>query len=152
MKTNESLSFAGRLKIVLADKDGNIKDERDVDNRIVDDGLVYILNQMATSDQNVMTEMRVGEGSTDPAHNTSDLTNPITGGVATITHTTVSAGNQQLTYQATFGSNVGTGNIQEAGIFNADNTMLCMTTFPSVNKQALDTMTIVWVISVSAVV
>lgn len=151
MKTNESLKFAGRLKIVLADKDGNIKDERDVDNRIVDTGLVYILNQMANADQPTLSEMRVGEGSTDPGADTSDLTTPIDGGVATITGINVNEGAKQLTYTATFTAGVGTGAIQEAGIFNSSSTMLCMTTFPTVNKQALDSMTISWVISVSAV-
>lgn len=151
MKTNESLKFAGRLKIVLADQDGNTKVEREVDNRIVDTGLTYILNQMANADQPTMSEMRVGEGSTDPGADTADLTSAITGGVATITSTTV-GGNLQLTFQATFGAGVGTGAIQEAGIFNPSDTMLCMTTFPTVNKQALDSMTIIWVISVSAVV
>ena len=46
MNTLESLRVKGRLSIVLRDKDGNVKDERDVDNLVVNAGLAYIISRM----------------------------------------------------------------------------------------------------------
>ena len=56
-----------------------------------------------------------------------------------------------ITYTATFPAGTGTGAITEAGVFNASTsgTMLCRTTFPTVTKQAGDTIAITWKVTVS---
>jgi hypothetical protein len=55
-----------------------------------------------------------------------------------------------ITYAATFAAGTGTGAIIEAGIFNAASTgsMLCITSFDVVNKQAADTIAITWTINI----
>ena len=56
-----------------------------------------------------------------------------------------------ITYVATFGVGVSTGDIKEAGIFNAASagSMLCRTTFPVVTKASGDSIVITWVVTVS---
>ena len=58
--------------------------------------------------------------------------------------------NNQITYVANFAAGVGTGAVKESGIFNGSTggTMLCRTTFPVVNKQAGDSMTVTWTVTV----
>ena len=43
---NENLKLSGQLNIVLKDKAGNIKDQRDVKNLVVNTGLAYIASRM----------------------------------------------------------------------------------------------------------
>jgi len=62
----------------------------------------------------------------------------------------VPAGNQ-IVYSATFPAGVATGAVVEAGIFNAAaaGTMFCRTTFAVKNKEAADTITASWTITVN---
>jgi hypothetical protein len=41
MQTNEVIKFKGSLNITVKDAEGNIKDEREVNNLVVDTGLAY---------------------------------------------------------------------------------------------------------------
>jgi hypothetical protein len=56
-----------------------------------------------------------------------------------------------VTYSATFNPGTATGAVTEAAILNAASagTMLCRTVFPVVNKQAGDTMSVTWTITLS---
>lgn len=149
MKAIDSLKFAGRLNIVLADKDGNIKEQREETNLVVNTGLNFICDRMEGVSEAVMSHMGVGSDSTAPAAGDTDL-GSLLGSREAIDTTTVSANTIQ--YACTFEAGDGTGAITEAGIFNAASagTMLCRTTFDVVNKQADDTMTITWTITLTA--
>ena len=149
MKALDSLKFAGRLNIVLADKDGNIKEQREETNLVVNAGLNFICDRMEGTSQNVMSHMGVGSSSAAPTAGDTDL-GSLLGSRELVDTTDVSANTIQ--YSCTFEAGDGTGGIQEAGIFNAASggTMLCRTTFDVVNKQADDTMTITWTITLTA--
>ena len=149
MKALDSLKFAGRLNIVLVDKDGNIKEQREETNLVVNAGLNFICDRMEGTSQNAMSHMGVGSSSAAPTAGDTDLGSLI-GSRESIDSAAVSANTIQ--YSCTFEAGDGTGGIQEAGIFNAASggTMLCRTTFDVVNKQADDTMTITWTITLTA--
>jgi len=145
----DSLKLKGELNIVIKDKDGNVKDNRNEKNLIVNAGLAFICSRMADADDAVMSHMAVGSGTNSPAAGDTDLQS-ILGNREPLDSTTHSA--NTVTYTSSFEAGEGTGAITEAGIFNAAavGTMLCRTTFPVVNKGVDDTMAITWTITLSA--
>lgn len=145
----DSLKLRGDLKIVIKDKNGDVKVERNEKNLIVDTGLAFICSRMTDAADNVMSHMAVGSDSTTPAANDTDL-GTILGSREALDSTAHNA--NTVTYVSSFEAGEGTGAVAEAGIFNAaaSGTMLCRTTFPVVNKGADDTMVITWTITLSA--
>lgn len=145
----DALKLKGRVGIVLKDKDGNIKETRDIDNLVVDAGLDYIASRMKDATATAMSHMALGSDSTAAAAGNTDL-GSILGSREALDSTTVTDNTVQ--YIASFEAGDATGAVVEAGIFNAASagTMLCRTVFAVVNKQADDTMTVTWTITISA--
>lgn len=146
---NESIKIRGDLNIVLKDENGNIKDQREETNLVVNSGLAFITSRMADAADSVMSHMAVGSDSTAVAAGDTGL-GSILGSREALDSTTDSG--SSITYVASFEAGDGTGAITEAGIFNASSagTMLCRTVFSTVNKGANDSMTITWTITLSA--
>lgn len=153
MNTLESLKVKGRLNIVLRDKDGNVKDQREVNNLVVNTGLAYIISRMVGTSQAVMSHMALGAGTTAAAAGQSDLVSTLGSREALDSTTIAGANNNQVVYVSSFEAGDATGAVTEAGIFNASTagTMLCRTVFPVVNKAVDDAMTVTWTITLSAV-
>lgn len=149
---NENLKLSGQLNIVLKDKDGNVKDEREVKNLVVNSGLAYIASRMVGTSKSVMSHMALGSGTTAAAAGQTDLVTML-GSREALDSTTISGtNNEKVVYVSTFEAGDATGAVTEAGIFNASTAgdMLCRTVFAVVNKQADDTMSITWTITLSA--
>jgi hypothetical protein len=146
---NENMKAKGRLSIVLKDEDGNVKDTREVDNLVVNTGLAYIASRMKDATATAMTHMGLGSGSTAAAAGDTDL-GSLLGSREALDSTTVTS--NAIEYVASFEAGDATGAVTEAGIFNASTagTMLCRTVFDVVNKQADDSMTVTWAITISA--
>jgi hypothetical protein len=145
---NEGLKLRGDVALVLRDKDGNIKDERKIENLIVDTGLNFICDRMK-DDETAMTHMALGSGSTAAAAGDTALGTQL-GSREALDSSTVTA--NQIVYVASFEAGDATGAVTEAGIFNASSggTMLCRTVFSVVNKAADDTLTVNWTITLTA--
>lgn len=149
---NDTLKVTGAVSIQLLDKDGNVKDTREIPNLVVTVGKTFIAASMLKTTVNTpiaMTHMAVGTSSTAPAAGDTTLGAEVAGSRTALASATSSA--NVVTYTCTFGAGVGTGALVEAGIFNASSagTMLCRTTFSVVNKGAADAMSITWTITVS---
>jgi hypothetical protein len=149
---NEKLKLSGELSIVLKDKDGNVKDNRQVKNLVVDSGLAFIISRMAGTDKGVMSHMALGAGTTAAAATQTDLVSMLGAREALDTTTILGTKNEKVQYVCSFEAGDATGAVTEAGIFNASSAgdMLCRTVFDVVNKAADDTMTVTWVITVAA--
>jgi hypothetical protein len=145
----ETLQAKGQLKVVLTGPDGKVKTEQLLKNLVVATGLNFIVSRMKDATADVMSHMTVGTGTTPAAAGDTTLETEIAGARTALTSTTVAA--NQVTYVSSFGAGVGTGAITEAGVLNAASggTLLCRTVFPVVNKQAGDSMTITWTVTVS---
>lgn len=145
---NEGLKLRGDVALVLRDKDGNVKDERHIENLIVDTGLNFICDRMK-DDETAMTHMALGSGSTAAAAGDTALGTQL-GSREALDSSTVT--NNQIVYVASFEAGDATGAVTEAGIFNAASggTMLCRTVFSVVNKAADDTLTVNWTITLTA--
>ena len=153
MNSLENLKVKGRLNIVLRDKDGNVKDERDVDNLVVNAGLAYIISRMVGTAKSTMSHMGLGSGTTAAAAGQTDLVSLLGSREALDSTTIAGSENEKVVYVASFEPGDATGAVTEAGIFNAASSgdMLCRTVFPVVNKAADDAMTVTWTITLSAV-
>lgn len=142
----DTVKITGALSIRLYRADGTLKDSRDISNLVVTTGKQFIAGRM-TGTTNVMSYMAVGSGTTAAVIGDTALGSEL--GRAAISSATTALA--VTTYVSTLGPAVGTGAVTEAGIFNAASagTMLCRTVFAVVNKDASDTMSITWLITVS---
>lgn len=147
MNAQEYIKASGKLQIVLTDKDGKIKEQRDISNLVVTVGKNFIASRMVGATANVMSHMAVGSGTTAAAVGDTALGSEL-GRVALSSNT---ATDNVVTQTATFPAGTGTGAITEAGVFNAASagTMLCRTVFAVVNKGVNDAMSITWTVTVS---
>jgi hypothetical protein len=149
---NENLKLSGQLNIVLKDKAGNIKDQREVKNLVVNAGLAYIASRMKDTTKGAMSHMALGSGTTAAAASQTDLVG-LLGSREALDSTSISgSNNEKVVYVASFEAGDATGAVTEAGIFNAATSgdMLCRTVFSVVNKAADDTMSVTWTITLSA--
>ena len=143
----DSVILKGALKIVLADAQGNIKDEREVPNLVVTVGKNFIASRMIGTTDNIMSHMAIGTGTTAPAVGDTTLGTEV-GRVALTSNVRT---DNAIAYVATFPAGTGTGAITEAGILNnsTGGTLLCRTVFSVINKGAADTLGITWTVSVA---
>lgn len=145
----DKVKFTGSLSIKLFDENQNLKEERHINNLVVDSGFAYIASRILGNSPGVMSHMALGTGTTAAAGAQTTLTTEI-GRVAfnSASNVTVNVTNDSAQYVATFDAGVATGALAEAGLFNASSggTMLARTTFPVVNKQATDTLVITWIV------
>lgn len=143
----ENLKVTGKLTVRVFGQDGELKDERNIDNLVVTTGKAFIASRMVGTDATVMSHMAIGADSTAAANADTALGSEL-GRVAITSGTATDA---VATYVATFPAGTGTGAVVEAGLFNASSsgTMLCRTVFSVVNKGANDAMTITWQVTVS---
>lgn len=147
---NDNFKATGELQVILRDENGNIKQEQTIKNLVVTAGKTFIASRMAGTASAVMSHMAVGSSTTAAAVGQTDLV-AIIGSRVALSVAGGTASTNTVTYSAVFGAGVSTGAITEAGIFNASTagTMLARTVFSVVNKDAGDSLTINWVVTVS---
>lgn len=146
---NEFLTIRGDLDVLLRDAStGEVKLKKTLPNLVVTTGKELLASRLASATDNVVGYMAVGSGNTAPAVTDTTL-------VAEISRVAISVaggtptGNTVL-YTATFPAGVGTGSLQEAGLFNAvsGGSMLSRTTYAVINKGASDELIINWTITI----
>lgn len=145
---NDKVTPIGHLTITLRDQDGKVKEVRFVKNLVVDTGKELITSRLLGTG-NAPSHMAIGTGTITPLASDTTLGSELTRGVF------VSAPTQNartVTFIATYPAGTGTGNITEAGLFNASSagTLIARTTFaPPFNKTALDSLTIEWDVTIN---
>ena len=146
---NDTLKLRGDVSIKLYDKNGKIKDQREITNLVVNSGLAFICSRMAGTSPAVMTHMGVGSGTTSAAAGQTALVSQL-GSREALDSTNASA--NTIVFVCSLEAGDGTGAVSESGIFNAasSGTMLARVVFPVVNKQADDTMSITHTITLTA--
>ena len=152
---HENLKLTGQLNIVLKDKAGNTKTEREEKNLVVNTGLAFIINRMksdVSGGKALMSHMAVGSGTTAAAAAQTDLVTLLGSREALDSTTIAGTDDEKIVYVSSFEAGDGTGAVTEAGVFNAATSgdMLCRTVFAVVNKAADDTMAITWTITLAA--
>ena len=146
---NDNFTPTGELNIILRDtRTGEVKLDKTFKNLVVTSGKTFIASRMANASSSVMSHMAVGTSNVAP--NTVDTT---LGAELSRVALNVAGGtpsSNTVLYTATYPAGVGTGALQEAGIFNAGSggTMLSRTTYAVINKGASDEMIINWTITI----
>ena len=145
---SETLKTLGDLIIVKTAEDGS-QEVFERKNLVVAVGKTNIAARMAGNTVAVMSHMAVGTGNT--AATTSDTTLDTELARVALSVAGGTPSSNTVTYSAAFPAGTGTGALVEAGVFNdgSTGTMLCRTVFPVINKQAADSITITWVISIT---
>ena len=145
----DEITVTGKLNVILVDQMGLVKEEHEFDNLVVTAGKGYIASRMKDASATAMTHMALGTNSQAAAAGQTAL-GAQAGSREALDSTTVTS--NAVVYVASFEAGDATGNIVEAGLFNASSggTMLCRTVFGSVAKQADDSMTVTWTVTISA--
>lgn len=148
---NDHVKATGSLKITVVDEaTGVVKQEIDLTNLVVSVGRAYIAARMKETDRPTeMSHFALGSGETSPAP--TDIALEAELGRVGVTTLGGNVVNNTVSYSATFPAGVATGPLTEAAILNAalDGIMLARSTFPVVNKQAADQISITWTISIN---
>lgn len=142
----DNLKITGAVSIQLTNKDGTVKDTREIKNLVVAVGKGFIASRMVAT-PTLMSHMAVGASNAAAAIGDTALGSEL-GRVALASSTAAGA---VVTYSATFPAGTATGAVVEAGVLNASSagTLLCRTVFPVVNKGADDAMSVTWAITIS---
>lgn len=145
------LGLKGICHVRLFGPDGELKEERVIENTITELMDAQIADQMSDQGQAAIGFMAVGTGS---GQGSADV------GLATsldrnaLTSTTQQAGadDNDVEYVGDWAPGDGTGAITEAGIMQADNntTMMTYADFAVVNKLAADSLKITWTVTYGA--
>lgn len=148
MNLNEQLKVKGEVFIDII-RDGQTVEQRHIPNLIVTVGKNFIASRMTGTAKSVMSHMAVGSNSTAAVAGDTTLGTEL----GRVSLGSATASGSTITYTATFPGGTGTGQVVEAGIFNASGAnsgdMLCRTVFPVVNKQVADTIAVTWVVTIS---
>ena len=147
MDWKDGFRIRGKTQITLFDREGNIKDYRETENLITNNGFDFIARQIGG--YKTTSAYVCGIGSDNTAANAADTTlgSELARVSGVFAHT---AGTKTFTNTATFDAGVGTGNVYEAGLLNnesSDGTLLNRQTFGLVSKAAGDVLQVIWTIS-----
>lgn len=152
----QALQLHGKLDILLYDDSGNVKDERHLDNLIVDTGFEGVAYRIAPHDgsinpSNPWNYIAIGTGSTAPAAGDTALVSELVRLQDTQAEYTATS-SKQLKLQVSFGPGAGTGNVAESGLLNSSSggDMLARQTFSTIAKGTSDTLTVTWTITLSS--
>ena len=142
------LVLTGRVHMVLTDSMGNIKVDRESDNLIVTVGKAFVASALITIPSISFLYMAVGTSTTATAIGQIALIGTELARVATTNTNPTSVTTQ---FVASFGSGVGTGTIEEAGLFSAASagSMFSRYLTGTFAKGATDTLAVTWTITVS---
>lgn len=146
----ENTNVNGYITATLFDEFGDAKEKIEGPNLVVAAGLGYIASRIAGNTSTAMSHMGIGTGTTNPvAGNTSLASENARVAVSSTVNANV------VTYVATFGPGVGTGNINECGLFNSaaanSGTMLARSTSIVLTKGPNDSLAITWSVTMNAV-
>lgn len=143
-KPVDRLSIRGDWTFCVVGPDGSVKDQREVSNLVVNDGLDWIadyafLGCSPTSQPDAMCYIAIGTDSTAVTATDTALGAEL---VREQFETVTSGGVGVITYDVTYAAGVGTGAIAEAGTFNdaSAGEMFNRVAFSAVNKTASDTL------------
>lgn len=144
----DTLQVKGELVVELRGADGELKELHEFKNLVVTKGKEFIAARMIGTTPAIMSHMGVGTSTAAAAVGQTDVQTPL--GTRVAFDVVAVRNGAAVTYKATFPAGASTGAITEAGIFNAATAgdMLSRTTFPVINKQAADVLTINWTVTI----
>lgn len=143
----DSIKTVGRLVIRRYNSKNQLVQEIEHHNMIVHVGKQFIINRIVSASMTPVNHMAIGVGTTSPVSSDTGLEVE----VARLPIPVPSIDDVTINFTGIFPPASGTGDITEAGLFNASSagTMLARTSFPAVQKEAGDSIAISWYVSLS---
>lgn len=139
--------WVGTLHLTVFDQiTGEIKGDYTFKNLIVDTGLAYLAKKTAGLSIATISHIALGSDSTAPAAGNTSLGAELGRATASVSGATTTVLDDTARFSATFGAGTATGNLNEAGLFNAasSGTMVSRVTFPTIPKGANDAVSATW--------
>ena len=144
MLNEGGLRIKGEVEVVLRDmaQGGKVKYSFKKSNLIVTAGAAALAALVANNSGTRPSHMGIGSSTTAPAAAQTDLQSPLNRQARGST----SRSSNQITYSASFATGVGTGTVQEGGLFNAGaaGTMYARFLTGAFVKGATDALTMTW--------
>ena len=144
----DSFTLKGRVHVVLAGPDGKVIKEEEGENLVTTNGKAFVATALITLTASTFGYVAIGTSNAAVAVGQTALQGSELARVAATTSNPTSTTTKWI---ASFGAGVGTGTIEETGIFNAGaaGTMLNRYLTGTYVKGALDTLTVTWTVTVS---
>lgn len=149
----QHLKLRGDLHFLIKDEDtGAIKLDKWERNLVVTVGKNHVADQLSDKGEAVMGYMAIGTGTNAAAAGDTALQTELDRNALTSKTQGAGADANKVTYIGDWPPGDGTGAITEAGIFNSPSAgvMLSRSVFAVKNKGASDSLTITWVLTISA--
>lgn len=142
----------GRVHFLIVRGDGSIKCNCWHPNLVVTTGKNHIADQLSDKGEAPMSHMAIGTGTTAATTTDTALQAEIDRNALTSKTQGTGTDANKVTYICTWAAGDGTGAITEAGIFNSASAgqMLCRSVFPVKNKESGESMTMTWILTISA--
>jgi hypothetical protein len=145
---SDALSLTGELIIKLIRADGS-EEITHVKNLVVTVGKTIVAERMLAAPAiNAVSHVALGTGPNPATAADTTLMIELVGSRFALD--TITRVGTKVTYAKQYGPGVGTGSLVEAGLFNAAvaGDMMARTTFSVINKGALDTIQVIWNVTV----
>lgn len=145
----DKFRLKGNVEFILRDKDGNVIDQRNIENTIVDAGFDAICDVIGKENQpSDFHWTGIGSGTTPVTTDDTTLETELVRVANVYAHT---PDTKLFTMTSDYAAGTGTGAITESGLLNAasNGTLLNHIVFDVINKGANDTLQIVWSITLS---
>jgi hypothetical protein len=140
----EGIKITGKILIELRGPDGKLKDRREVQNVVTNTGRQAIIDRLQGNTPAICNFIAIGTGATAAVAADTTLQTEVARSPSGTTLTQPDAYTDRCV--DTFAAGTGTGNITEAGRFNASSggTMMGRQTFTAVNKTASDSLQVTY--------
>lgn len=145
----DKFGMRGCVELILRNEDGEIIEQREIKNTIVNAGYDFICDVIGNTTQpNDMAWTAIGTGSTGVQGTDTALETHAARVANVYAHST---GTKVFTMTADYAAGTGTGAITESALLNESSagTMLNRIVFSVINKGASDTLQVVWSITLS---
>jgi len=151
----EQYEIKGKVKWVLRDEFGNIKEEGEYENTVTALHDALVADRLAGGSDQLINWGHAGTGSGQTSSSTI-LASEFAESRTTLTSATQQAGgdDNDVKYTFTLGAGICTGNIEEIGIFTSEaynsGGLCCYNDTISLTKGASDTLTVEWTVTYGA--
>jgi hypothetical protein len=142
---SDSLKITGTVTLKLFDKDGNLKQEGVVNNLVTTAGKNLIARKVI-SDSEVISSIGIGSGVTTPTVTDTALTTELAN-IELLYQMVDAVETNSIVFVTTFEENVGTGTINEVGLFSdsSPQKLVCHALVsPAFVKESTDYVNVSW--------
>jgi len=150
---NDGVTTKGVVHFQLYGADGKLKQDKTVNNLIVNTGKAHIASRLISNTGLTTYFMAIGIGTTDPAVGQTTLISQVGTRVSATATQGTSPSDNKVTFAAEFAPQnpPSTAALVEAGIFTASSggTMLNRVKFAEINKEAGDTLVVSWDVTIN---